>query len=256
MEDRFDDEERNALSAITNGGISHNRKVHSLSEHRFSAVTAADGQKHRKHSLDARHLYNASSSDGFYVNSGRFPANYYGVLPEFTASGGAGIFKAPTRAAVHPGRPPALELRPHPLRETQVGKFLRTIACTETQLWAGQERGVRFWDFRDAYELGSGFGGRVRRGDEDAAPFHESATTSPTLCLVVDQGNRLVWTGHKDGKIRSWKMDQTLSDDSMPFKEGLSWTAHKGPVLSLVMSSYGKSSLDLRLCLFLLNLNC
>lgn len=261
MEDRFNDEERNALSAITNGGISHNRKVHSLSEHRFSAAAAtaaaaAAGQKYRKHSLDARHLYNASSSDCFYGNSGRFLATDDAALPEFMASGGAGIFKAPTRAAVHPGRPPAVELRPHPLRETQVGKFLRTIGCTDTQLWAGQESGVRFWNFQDAYEPGSGFGGRVRRGDEDAAPFYESTNTSPTLCLVVDQKNRLVWTGHKDGKIRSWKMDQTLSDDSPPFKEGLSWTAHKGPVLCLVMSSYGKSSLNFGLCLFLLNLNC
>lgn len=96
----------------------------------------------------------------------------------------------------------------------------------------------------------------MRRGDEDAAPFYESAHTSPTLCLVVDQKNRLVWTGHKDGKIRSWKMDQTLSDDSPAFKDRLSWTAHKGPVLCLVMSSYGKSSLNFGLCLFLLNLNC
>lgn len=42
-------------------------------------------------------------------------------LPEFSGSGGGvGIFKVPSRSAVHPGRPPCLELRPHPLRETQV----------------------------------------------------------------------------------------------------------------------------------------
>ncbi|XP_025014885.2 type I inositol polyphosphate 5-phosphatase 13 isoform X2 [Ricinus communis] len=160
-------------------------------------------------------------------------------LPEFVASGGTGIFKAPIRAAVHPGRPPCLELRPHPLRETQVGKFLRNIACTETQLWAGQECGIRFWKFDDAYGAGYGLGGRVRRGDEDAAPFYESVNTSPTMCLMVDSGNRLVWSGHKDGKIKSWKMDHSLDDFNSPFKEGLSWQAHKGPVLSIVMSSYG-----------------
>jgi hypothetical protein len=163
-------------------------------------------------------------------------------LPEFIGSGGAsGIFKVPTRAPVHPGRPPCLELRPHPLRETQVGKFLRNIACTETQLWAGQECGVRMWDFENAYEPGcglGGFGGRVRRGDEDAAPFHESVNTSPTMCLLVDCANRLIWSGHKDGKIRSWKMDQPLDDT--PFKEGLSWQAHRGPVLSMVLTSQGE----------------
>ncbi|XP_055820061.1 type I inositol polyphosphate 5-phosphatase 12-like [Solanum dulcamara] len=160
-------------------------------------------------------------------------------LPEFAASGGGvGMFKVPTRAAVHPSRPSCHELRPHPLRETQVGRFLRTIACTETQLWAGQECGVRVWNFSDQYEAGLGFNGRAKRGDEDAAPFYESVNTSPAICLIVDSGSKLVWSGHKDGKIRSWRMDQPNSDDS-PFKEGLSWQAHRGSVLSMVISSYG-----------------
>lgn len=120
----------------------------------------------------------------------------------------------------------------------QVGKFLRTIVCSETQLWAGQESGVRVWNFSDQYECGIGIGGRARRGDEDAAPFYESADISPTLCLMFDSGNKLIWSGHKDGKIRSWRTDQPNSDDS-PFKEGLSWNAHRGPVLSLMLSSYG-----------------
>lgn len=108
-------------------------------------------------------------------------------------------------------------------------------------MWAGQESGVRFWNFDDAFEPGCGLGGHVRRGDEDAAPFHESASTSPTTCLMADNGNRLVWSGHKDGKIRSWPMDPSSeNEDDTPFKEGLSWQAHKGPVNSVIMSSYGK----------------
>ncbi|GAA0145330.1 phosphatase [Lithospermum erythrorhizon] len=156
-------------------------------------------------------------------------------LLEFMGNGGGtGIYKVPTRAGVHPNRPPCLELRPHPLRETQVGKFLRTIACTDTQLWAGQETGVRVWKFSDVYEPGVGIGGRARRGDEDAAPFFESANTSPTICLVVDEGSKCVWSGHKDGKIRFWK-----TENSPHFKEGLSWQAHRGPVLAMIISSYG-----------------
>ncbi|KAH0883329.1 hypothetical protein HID58_059425 [Brassica napus] len=164
-------------------------------------------------------------------------------LPEFMgAGGGVDVFKVPVRAAVNPGRPPCLEIRPHPLRETQTGKFLRNIACTESQLWAGQENGVRFWNLEEAYEVGYGVGGQVRRGDEDTAPFHESVAISPTLCLLIDHGNRLVWSGHKDGKIRAWKMDQPVTntaDDSKPFKERLSWQAHRGPVNYIVISSYG-----------------
>ncbi|XP_056848524.1 type I inositol polyphosphate 5-phosphatase 13 isoform X1 [Raphanus sativus] len=166
-------------------------------------------------------------------------------LPEFIgAGGGAGIFKVPVRAAVHPGRPPCLELRPHPLRETQTGRFLRNIACTETQLWAGQENGVRVWSLEEAYDAGCGIGGQVRRGDEDTAPFRESVATSPTMCLVADQSNKLLWSGHKDGKIRAWKMDpeqpcEASDDDSEPLKERISWLAHRGPVNSIVISSYG-----------------
>ncbi|KAM3199587.1 type I inositol polyphosphate 5-phosphatase 12-like isoform X1 [Capsicum annuum] len=160
-------------------------------------------------------------------------------LPEFEGSGGGvGSFKVPARAPLSPARPTYLELRPHPLKETQVGKFLRTIACTETQLWAGQESGIRVWNFSDQYECGMGIGGRARRGDEDAAPFYESDDTSPALCLIFDSGNEVIWSGHKDGKIKSWRTDQPNSNDSS-FKEGLSWNAHRGPVLSLVISSYG-----------------
>ncbi|KAK4359728.1 hypothetical protein RND71_021957 [Anisodus tanguticus] len=52
------------------------------------------------------------------------------ALPEFVGGDGeVGIFKVQTRASV--------------------GKFLRTIACTETQLWAGLECGIRVWNFSD-----------------------------------------------------------------------------------------------------------
>ncbi|XP_008811418.2 type I inositol polyphosphate 5-phosphatase 13-like isoform X1 [Phoenix dactylifera] len=175
------------------------------------------------------------------VAAGRSPA---GALREFAGRGGGmGIFQVPPRAAVHPGRPPSLELRPRPLRETQVGSFLRTIACSDSQLWAGQESGVRFWNLSDVFE---GWGtGVVKRGDEESAPFWESCRTSPTLCLAVDDASGLVWSGHKDGKIRSWRMEQPAPRNSPTgkggnFKEGLSWRAHDSPVLSIVITSYGE----------------
>ncbi|XP_022149954.1 type II inositol polyphosphate 5-phosphatase 15 isoform X2 [Momordica charantia] len=164
-------------------------------------------------------------------------------LPEFVGrGGGTGIFRLPVRAAVHPHRPPSLEVRPHPLRETQIGCFLRTVASSESQLWAGSEYGVRFWNFKDLYAAAEGTG--VRSGDEETAPFRESIWISPTLCLVADEGNRLVWSGHKDGRIRCWRMDpeldiQSLNSNDDHFVEALSWQAHRGPVFSLVMTSYG-----------------
>nr|DAD32640.1 TPA_asm: hypothetical protein HUJ06_011491 [Nelumbo nucifera] len=270
MEERIEDDDGDKLTSLST--VPPHRKMHCYSQ-QLGVPRHERPQLMRKHSLeevrypkDVNRYYD-SSDDEFYPSGGgggngrRFGGiasaserEYVShfleqklsdgsdeqrrSLPEFIGSGGGnGIFKVPLRAAMHPNRPPSLELRPHPLRETQVGCFLRTIVCTETQLWAGQEDGVRFWSFSDMYTTWYGIRGRARRGDEDAAPFHESDQTSATMCMAVDEGNRLIWTGHKDGKIRSWKMDQSL--DGTSFRESLAWHAHRGSVLSIVMSAYG-----------------
>ncbi|KAM4082692.1 hypothetical protein ACB094_08G001300 [Castanea mollissima] len=158
-------------------------------------------------------------------------------LPEFVAKGGASaIFNPPCRSVLHPDRPPSLDLRPHPLRETQINRFLRTIASTDSHLLCGSENGtVRVWDFKDLYEAGN------EDEEEDTAPFLDSSSSSscsaasPTLCLVADLATEVVWSGHKDGKIRCWKMTKSKS----PFKEGLSWQTNRGPVLSMIVTCYG-----------------
>ncbi|KAL5580079.1 hypothetical protein UlMin_012521 [Ulmus minor] len=184
----------------------------------------------RKLSIDsppANSLFDSYSARNDDESSSKPP------LPEFIAKGGGtGIFKLPVRAAVHPNRPPSLEVRPHPLREAQIGSFLRTIASAGSQLWAGAESGLRVWDLSDPYAAAA------KNAQEDSLPFWESVRTPPTLCLVVDESSRVVWSGHKDGRIRCWKMEQSGNGGSQ-FKDGLSWQAHRGPVLSLVMSSYG-----------------
>ncbi|KAF3789432.1 Type I inositol polyphosphate 5-phosphatase 12 [Nymphaea thermarum] len=205
----------------------------------------------RKHSLDEkgpRHMGHSerSRSESYAVNDEIAFENPFAEkdatqnanalnLPEFVgAGGGTGIFKLPVRAAIHPNRPGSFELRPHPLRETQTGRFLRNITCIQGQLWAGHESGIRFWNLNDMFtEEGTNI-----KGDEQTVPFCESARTAPTLCLVVDPANGLIWSGHKDGKIRSWKINPDSSDKS-PFREFLTWQAHRNPVLSLAMSSYG-----------------
>ncbi|XP_038693315.1 type II inositol polyphosphate 5-phosphatase 15 [Tripterygium wilfordii] len=156
------------------------------------------------------------------------------ALPEFVAKGGGtGIFSLPPRAAVHPHRPPSLELRQHPLRETQVGCSLRTIVASSTQLWAGAENRVRVWEFRDLYR-GSG----TDEGEESTPPFRESVTgVAASICMVTDEGSSVVWTGHRDGRIKCWKMN--LGTSSERFGELFSWPAHRGPVLSIVITAYG-----------------
>ncbi|KAL3838499.1 hypothetical protein ACJIZ3_023090 [Penstemon smallii] len=165
-------------------------------------------------------------------------------LPEFSSSGGGtGIYKPPVRAPVHPKRPPSLEIRPHPLRETQVGRFLRKIVCVDNangpQLWAGSECGVRVWDLKnDIYSAGVEEEGEVRYRESDEV-------AGATLCVVGDGGNGVVWSGHKDGRIRCWKMMDFFGDNARGkmndegFHEMFSWQAHRGPVMSMVVSAYG-----------------
>ncbi|XP_031118495.1 type II inositol polyphosphate 5-phosphatase 15-like isoform X2 [Ipomoea triloba] len=182
-----------------------------------------------------RKLSSPAGSTSF-SNRNNTGTNQNQPLPEFAGRGGGrGIFKLPVRAAVHPDRPPSIELRPHPLRETQIGRFLRNIVCTDdgSQMWAGSECGVRVWNLTDIYGVAPD-----EELDNDTAPFCESVQTPPTLCLVGDAGNRVVWSGHKDGRIRCWKMDDAGGNQGK-FPELLSWRAHRGPVLSMVMTSYG-----------------
>ncbi|WCJ38927.1 Type II inositol polyphosphate 5-phosphatase 15 [Euphorbia peplus] len=149
------------------------------------------------------------------------------ALPEFIANGGGtGVFKVPLRRAVHPARPPCLELRPHPFRESQFGSFFRTITATETQLWGGTESGVlSVWQFKHFYG-----------GNDQTAPHKDSVPVgSPVMCMVADEATRVVWSGHRDGRVKCWKM----GFDSDRFKEVLSWVAHQGAVLSMIVTSYG-----------------
>uniref|UniRef100_A0A6N2LTI8 IP5PC-F beta-propeller domain-containing protein n=1 Tax=Salix viminalis TaxID=40686 RepID=A0A6N2LTI8_SALVM len=155
------------------------------------------------------------------------------ALPEFIGKGGGtGIFRIPVRAAAHPDRPPSLEIRPRPLRESQTGRFLTTIVTTETQLWGGRENGaVQVWELKEMYG-----------GSDETAPFKESAALnsgSGVTCLVSDEGSRVVWSGHRDGRIRCWKMDTGPGLDRSRVKEVLSWMAHRGPVMSMVMTCCG-----------------
>ncbi|KAJ8445902.1 hypothetical protein Cgig2_009831 [Carnegiea gigantea] len=81
----------------------------------------------------------------------------------------------------------------------------------------------------------------VRVGDEMTAPFWESAEASEVTCMVADKGGGVVWSGHKDGRIRCWRteMDQRRRREN-GVRECLSWQAHRGPDLSMVITSYGK----------------
>uniref|UniRef100_A0ACD5WN72 Uncharacterized protein n=1 Tax=Avena sativa TaxID=4498 RepID=A0ACD5WN72_AVESA len=161
-------------------------------------------------------------------------------LPEFAAPAAAShVHRPPPRAALRADRPPPLELRPRPPRESQAGTALRALACcaapgaagTSTHLWAAGDAGVRVWDLADAFRSPTS---RRRWGDEATAPFRESRRTPPALCLVADPARGLVWSGHANGRIMAWGADRDPQAG-----ECIGWDAHRGPVFALAVSPYG-----------------
>jgi hypothetical protein len=58
------------------------------------------------------------------------------------SGGGVGVYRAPYRGVVHPGRPVSLELRPHPFRNTHVERPTYAILCTQNSVWAACEPGL------------------------------------------------------------------------------------------------------------------
>lgn len=131
------------------------------------------------------------------------------------------------------------------------------------------ESGIRVWALDEVF---AGWGAGARRGDEESAPFREGMPAPPALCVAVDRANRLLWTGHKDGRIRSWRMDLDAAatapapppggagdgggsvggsnhggpSNAPVFKEALTWQAYgRTPVLSMVVTSYGEHMLPM-----------
>lgn len=159
----------------------------------------------------------------------------------FLASGGGrGVYRAPSREIVHAGNPVALELRPRPLKLKEVNQSIRTIMCTDTSVWAAFDHGLKVWDLGAASSSCSE-GGNNPLGDEDAASY-TVLPSGPTLCLAMDTGNQVVWTGHRDGKMRAWPHNVRGGDPLKrdPVDQILVWDAHQAPVTAITITPSGE----------------
>ena len=162
--------------------------------------------------------------------------------PEFLASGGGrDVYRAPSREIFNPGNPVALELRPRPLKLKEVNQSIRTIMCTDTSVWAAFDHGLKVWDI-EAASSNCSEGSNNPLGDEDAAGY-TVLTSGPTLCLAMDSGNQVVWTGHTDGKVRAWPLNIRGGDSQKtdPIEQILVWDGHQAPVTAITITPYGES---------------
>lgn len=162
---------------------------------------------------------------------------------EFTAAGGGkGVYRSPSREFVNSGHPVAMELRPRPLR-TDFCQTIKTLLCTDTAVWAAFDSGLKVWDIETAFGNCSAGDGNLA-GDEDAAPYTVLAVNmAPTLCLAMDVANQIVWSGHRDGKVRAWPLQihSGTAQQRNSVAPVLVWDAHQAPVTALTITSYGES---------------
>jgi hypothetical protein len=156
----------------------------------------------------------------------------------FAAGGGKGVYKAPLRGYVHAGHPVPLELRPHPLKDTNLST--KAIVCTETSVWAASDTHLQVWDIESATRECSAAVDNLT-GDEDAAAYHVLPVHGePISCLAMDVANHIVWSGHRDGKVRGWPMQVGTEKPMTTTVPILMWEAHQSPVTAIAVSSYGR----------------
>ncbi|KAL2634417.1 hypothetical protein R1flu_005896 [Riccia fluitans] len=151
------------------------------------------------------------------------------------------IYRAPKRGAVHPSRPVSLELRPHPLRGAPPNP-VTLLTCFSSYVWAACELGIMIWDVENATGRGSA---GTRIGDEDAATYEFLRLPgSTTTSMIADAANMVVWTGHRDGKIRLWSARPSAELDLSAKRElrspSLVFQAHRRAVTALIITSYGE----------------
>jgi hypothetical protein len=156
----------------------------------------------------------------------------------FAAGGGKGVYKAPLRGYVHAGHPVPLELRPHPLKDTNLST--KAIVCMETSVWAASDTHLQVWDIESATRECSAAADNLT-GDEDAAAYHVLPVHGePISCLAMDAANHIVWSGHRDGKVQGWPMQFETEKPVTTTVPILMWEAHQSPVTAIAVSSYGR----------------
>ncbi|XP_024524008.1 type II inositol polyphosphate 5-phosphatase 15 [Selaginella moellendorffii] len=163
------------------------------------------------------------------------PATVVKRSSEFIAGGGKGVYKPPLRGPVDPDRPVPFDLRPSPMRTNQPA---RALTCTGSSVWLACDGALKVWDVANAMSHGSGGDGNPP-DDIDAAAFTYMGVEGMTLCLVADAANKLVWSGHRDGKVRAWSTEELVRSKRRT-EPSLCWIAHRSPVLSMVITTYGE----------------
>ncbi len=115
--------------------------------------------------------------------------------------------KAPLRGYVHVRHHVPLEFGPHPLKDTKLST--KAIVCTKTSVLAASNVHLQVQDIESATKECSAVIAVVDNltEDEDTVAYHVLLVhMEPISYLAMDVAYHIMWSGHKDGKVRGWPM--------------------------------------------------
>ncbi len=74
---------------------------------------------------------------------------------------------------------------------------------------------------------------------EDAAAYHVlPVDREPISYLAMDVAYHIMWSGHRDGKVRGWPMQVVTEKPMTTTVPILMWEAHQSSVTAIAVYSY------------------
>ncbi|CAI5982279.1 unnamed protein product [Closterium sp. NIES-64] len=124
------------------------------------------------------------------------------------------VYGPPVRVPVDPSRPIALSIRPRPRsgtlpQGTPHGSRTCLLVTLDSSIILVTDDGIRVWDIQHVMTAQGALGLGNPRGDEEAAAFFWvpfGAGVSAAKSIAADVKGRMVFTGHRDGRVLVWRV--------------------------------------------------
>lgn len=93
---------------------------------------------------------------------------------------------------------------------------------TEIAAWAAHDGSIQGLQFlmRDREIVSAGYDGILARWSRNGTLLKRLATPSPIIDMALDEASALVITGHRDGNVRLWRLEDFILIRELPIHNG------------------------------------
>ncbi len=117
------------------------------------------------------------------------------------------------------------------------------IVCTETSILGASNIHLQVQAIESAtreYNVVIAVVDNLIEGEHTVAYHLLAVHKEPISYVAMDVAYHIVWSGHKNGKVRSWPMQVVTEKPMTTTIPSLMWGAHQSPVTAIVIYSYGR----------------